>query len=425
MTDNEKQFEDFAHQIKFDDTPDPDHRDKLEQDLLTALTKQTPRQIKIWRTIMKTKIAKLATAAAIILIAVLGITLLEKSTTPAWAIEQTIEALKKFNAVYISGSVSGDFTSSGAFRPDDTSQHGFNLWARANEDHTQSSNFRLQIDDGQIRWVQENDTYHYDPSSHKLHIIRGEKASISPWIGPDLLQTLEQITDDWQVLYATDPATGRERAIVTCSHKHAPRPKSWRLEFDLETKLLVSFKQWHNLYWQGKPNFDAQKIIYYENLPDEVFEFEIPKDVEITETEVFIPSWALDILNDLNYGISVEGLTRQDACREILEQFWQATINDDLARIRQLLPVIADWDDETLIHNLGLNEEDDIVELLEIGQPSDESTSDIGPVVIVPSIIKCKDGKTREVKLIIQFRQIDGQSSCVIYANSGKAREIE
>jgi hypothetical protein len=424
MVDNEKQFEDFVRQIKFDDTADPAHRDKLEQDLLAALAKQ-PRQIEIWRTIMKTKITKLATAAAIILIVALGIILFNKSTAPAWAIEQTIKAVEKFNAVHISGTFSGDFTSSGVFRPDNVSQHGFNLWARANEGHTQSSDFRLQIDNGQNTWVQENDTYHYYPSSHKLHIIRGEKASISPWIGPDLLQTLEQVTDDWQVLYATDPATGRERAIVTCSHKDAPGPKSWRFEFDLETKLPVSFKQWHNLYWQGKPNFDAQKIIYYENLPDEVFEFEIPKNVEITETEVFIPSWALAILNDLNYGISVEGLTRQDACREILEQFWGAIVNDDLARIRQLLPVTADWDDETLICNLGLNEEDDVVELLEIGQPCEETTSDLGPVVVVPSIIKCKDGKTREIKIIIQFRHINGQSSCVIYANSGSAREID
>ena len=39
MNDNEKQFKDFVRQIKLDDTPDPDHRDKLEQDLLTALAK--------------------------------------------------------------------------------------------------------------------------------------------------------------------------------------------------------------------------------------------------------------------------------------------------------------------------------------------------------------------------------------------------
>lgn len=40
MNDNEKQFENFVRGIKFDDNPDPEHRDKLEEDLLNALAKQ-------------------------------------------------------------------------------------------------------------------------------------------------------------------------------------------------------------------------------------------------------------------------------------------------------------------------------------------------------------------------------------------------
>jgi len=73
MNDNERQFENFVSNIKFDDTPDPKHRDKLEENLLDALTKQIPRQIKIWRIIMKSKITKLAAAAVIIIVLILGI----------------------------------------------------------------------------------------------------------------------------------------------------------------------------------------------------------------------------------------------------------------------------------------------------------------------------------------------------------------
>jgi hypothetical protein len=72
MVDNEKQFEDFIRGVKFDDTPDPDHRDRLEQNLLAAIRKQ-PRQIKIWRTIMESRITKLAVAAVIVIgISVVG-----------------------------------------------------------------------------------------------------------------------------------------------------------------------------------------------------------------------------------------------------------------------------------------------------------------------------------------------------------------
>jgi hypothetical protein len=49
-------------------------------------------QPNIWRIIMKKPIAKLVTAAAVILIAAIGISLLQNSATTAYAIEQTIEA---------------------------------------------------------------------------------------------------------------------------------------------------------------------------------------------------------------------------------------------------------------------------------------------------------------------------------------------
>ncbi len=40
MNDNERQFGNFVSNIKFDDTPDSSHRDKLEKDLLHVLAKQ-------------------------------------------------------------------------------------------------------------------------------------------------------------------------------------------------------------------------------------------------------------------------------------------------------------------------------------------------------------------------------------------------
>jgi len=69
MNNDERQFENFVRQIKLDDTPDPDHRDKLEHDLLRTLTKQPRRKetpLKIWRIIMKSKMRKFAAAVVVI-----------------------------------------------------------------------------------------------------------------------------------------------------------------------------------------------------------------------------------------------------------------------------------------------------------------------------------------------------------------------
>jgi hypothetical protein len=131
-----------------------------------------------------------------------------------------------------------------------------------------------------------------------------------------------------------------------------------------------------------------------------------------------------DRFDDSSYGIPVEGLTRNEACHKILEHFWDAVIFHDLARIRQLLPVAADWDDEVLKDSLGLTDEDYLVELLEIGKPYDKDTSDIGRV-IVPNIFRCVDGWEREVQMIIQFCRVEDKPFCVILGSYGCAGEYE
>lgn len=96
MDDKEKQFEDFVRQIKFDDRPDASHRDRLEQDLLAALVKQAPLQIKVWRIIMRSPITKLAAAAVIIIAVLIGISTF--SGTSAWA--QIVQALNEVENVH-------------------------------------------------------------------------------------------------------------------------------------------------------------------------------------------------------------------------------------------------------------------------------------------------------------------------------------
>ncbi len=81
MKDDEKQFEDFVRGIKFDDKPDYTRRDRLEQDLLAALARQTRHKqqpLKVWRITMKSKMAKLVIAAVIILIMIIGVIELAK-----------------------------------------------------------------------------------------------------------------------------------------------------------------------------------------------------------------------------------------------------------------------------------------------------------------------------------------------------------
>ncbi len=97
MNNDERQFEDFVSNIKFDDTPDPSHRDKLEQDLLDALIKQTPRQIKIWRIITKSRITKVAAAVAVLIVGL--VLLVGDGQQTLYA--QVVEALEQARTLHV------------------------------------------------------------------------------------------------------------------------------------------------------------------------------------------------------------------------------------------------------------------------------------------------------------------------------------
>ncbi len=122
MNNNEKQFEKFVRGVKFDDKPHPSHREKLEEDLLAVLgrrTRQKNSPVQIWRTIMESRITKLAVAAVIIIVLILGINYLDTpidgaSTVFASAMDSVRQArtflcTKIFEVTYEDGGKRGKY----------------------------------------------------------------------------------------------------------------------------------------------------------------------------------------------------------------------------------------------------------------------------------------------------------------------------
>jgi len=293
MNNDQRQFEKFVRGIKFDDSPDPKHRDRLEQEILAAMAKQ-PRQrqqpLETWRIIMKSRITKFATAAVIVLMAVLGVTFLERSTAPAWAIEDTAEALDHFNAVYIYGvaAPSLEALEQGfdkeiirALLNDREMPIAVEFWAQANEERTRSGNIRIETSDGLVGTADDTKTYIYEPNSNTIYVQQGCHIMIEPWLSGDFLLKLKEFTEDWQVTYGKDSATGKDLAFITCT---APSlSHSMWIVIDLETDLPVRYKIWHNTKRKGRPAYDMQRIIFFEELPDDRFQLQIPEGAKVVE----------------------------------------------------------------------------------------------------------------------------------------------
>ncbi|MHC4159362.1 MAG: hypothetical protein ACYSSO_09820 [Planctomycetota bacterium] len=98
MFTNENDFKNIVNRLNIDDKPDTDHRQNLRQKMLSAFNQTGKFTTTTWLTLRT--ITKLAAAAAIIVVGALVITFLQQSATPAYAIEQTIEANRTMRYIH-------------------------------------------------------------------------------------------------------------------------------------------------------------------------------------------------------------------------------------------------------------------------------------------------------------------------------------
>ena len=346
-------------------------------------------QPNIWRIIMKSPITKLAVAAVIVIVVALSITFLDKSVTPAWAIEDTIELLARFNGMHFRGILLDE----------EGKAVSFEAWARANEEQTASNHLRIESETGIIEVVSGDRRYQYDPATATVKTTEDYGPAIRPWLGADFFESLKNVVLDWDETYGKDPATNRDRVFVTCSHPAASGPRSWWFEFDVESKLPVSVKQWENMAREGTPNFYAKTIKYLDDLPDETFDFEIPEGAKV------VPALAErnEKLQDPNFGMLLENMSQEQACREISRRYWQAVIDEDWWTVAILNPVSTaeEWENKYSGSNLK--------EIVEIKEPHQ-----VDGYAIVPCEIRFDSNVTRLINTSVILRTIEGQRSCVI-----------
>jgi len=237
----------------------------------------------IWRIIMKSPLTKVAVAAVLVIACLIGVLLFSQTSGIAWAIEQSIEAMNKYNAVLIEGSES-------FLNEDGTLQiRKGKSWAVANEDQTKVEKIRIEFEGVPAIITNGKETWRYDPQTNTVtkNLPYG---TAEVWIGSQLLEQLKTFRESglitkWKVTEGKDSATGKRRIVLTCAwrDKRYNGPRSLWLEIDSQSNLLVGLKQWENANWKGPAQYVAEKITYYENLPDELFEFEIPDGATVIE----------------------------------------------------------------------------------------------------------------------------------------------
>ena len=270
---------------------------KIEADIINTFEKNKNTtsanlQPNVWRIIMKSTITKFAVAAVLLIAAVLSITILNKSATPAYAIEQTIEAYNNIRFLHVK-----------QFKPNESEP--LEYWIKSNQDG-QVENARCYLpehvspEDGAkvFTWTpQKAELWFKRKNSYlifKSNRIENRMQRLIEQAQPKLV--MEKLLENQKAgvveIIKQQPNEKQEPATVMVTYKNSPKKEIYYI--NQATNLVTCIESFH------VKNSD-----------------EIPKDATV-----------VDQLNQL-IGIPQSNMTYEQAAVETVRQFFQALVDKD------------------------------------------------------------------------------------------------
>jgi hypothetical protein len=326
----------------------------------------------------------------------------------AWSIEQSIEAVRPYHALQLTGTLGGKVRC--------------RIWARSADSPSGSSRLLMRFDNGVLVWTDRNATHNYEPGSRVVPTDDAQTAGFNPWPGPQLFELarasgIRQVDTRWHF--------PRTRTVVTeWSFMGVNGPTSARAEFDLDTKLLVGIRQWENMDLRGVPAFEADEISYLSDLPDSAFEVDVPKDVTFRLKDVEVRESLLGLLSLGDAGMLAEGLPLEEAARRAVTKMWDALIARDLAALKRLSPIARDEQLSAVISS-AIDGPDGAVAVVSVDAGVQRGHSALGPLTVVTSRVRHRSGGLYEEKFIVQHRLMGAVPSCVVAGPYGSAFRLE
>lgn len=233
-----------------------------------AAAKAPVRNISLWRIIMKSRITKLATAAGIGIVILLSLMVWDRSVQPAYAVDQTIEAMRNVEVVHIFGR--------------DWDDAEVEVWLKANAETGMTDS--CSIDEraaARLTVGTPTKTFHFDRKANTVTIIDG--SAVMTWVRwgrffEDMRRITERVGGEIHSHGGRDPET-QQRVIVLQMTSDA---------FDIEALIDPESKLPIRVYVvrgdQPHPLLGlkhADRIEYGQPLPEGIFDFEIPEGAQV------------------------------------------------------------------------------------------------------------------------------------------------
>jgi hypothetical protein len=356
-------------------------RSRVFDKLLITLDKSknhtAARQPIVWRIIMNRPITKLVTVAAVLLIIASAVTILDHVAEPAYAIQQTIEALRSIRSVHILAR--------------GWDNELMDVWMKINQetgrpDHTYlKMPFVYNGKSFEYRIVSTPTvSYKFNVTENVVKVHEGQLLRTSLEFDRIFESIAENLDKNESVeIYRGKDTNSCEDVIVLLLQS---QDKITKLFIDPDTKLPVSIETFGP---RAKNDLKrTEKISYNEPIPDGIFDFEIPQNARVVNISDIDQK-----LDRPDAGIPAENLTKKEASTLVAEEYWLALVNKDWTRVERLRPIHSaqEWSE--------MKKDNPPVELLEVGQTCWEKT--------YPRI-----------------REINGERTCVIGGIYGQAKEL-
>ena len=328
--------------------------------------------------------ARLAVAATILLAVALGIVLFDRSNGSAYAIEQTMGALKAITTIHAVGT-DWDGNRYEAWNKVDPAT-GEVVWCCI--DWTPFGYKIASRPDGSCVWDKDGKVVRYSNQRIVSDDLRYTH------IFEQIAEQMGRLSDEDRITVETqkDPAEGKPIIVIHV----VTRVEDYRVYVNPETKLPVRvlFDREDDM---RETTRTVEEIHYDVPLPEGMFDFEVPKE--------WYRDWSL--IDDPAKGLVIGERTHEQGAVLTAREYWQAVIDNNWAYADQLRPV-ADW--KTDYHK------DRPAELVDVGTPGPERGC---TGLVTPCIVRFQDGRLMRVELVINYRKINGQASCIIVATWG------
>jgi outer membrane lipoprotein-sorting protein len=226
-------------------------------------------QPNVWRIIMKTRIAKVAAAAAIIVAVGLTLTVFDKSLSSAYAIEQTIEAMRSIDSVH-------------AYCTDWDNSKG-ETWVQIDPETGQEEYY--YADQGNLLIVGTPlVTYYYYKDKNLVRIrdeyVPASEVRISRFF-EDMVRWIQQYHGELWFYFEFDEDIQQEVIMV---HGSIPsqgdiEEKEFVVRVDPRTKLPISLEAIKCGAGEGVKSVD--RVEYNVAIPEGIFEFTTPDGAKV------------------------------------------------------------------------------------------------------------------------------------------------